>query len=236
MVTPGLLESAKNPCRNASSSLSWAFSCAASSRCFLSESCSPWLIASSLSSSLFLARSADDSRCAVAVSASSVAMRWSISLRLKPPRICPTSNPSHHMPPTSSTSPMASAAFQGQPRCVRTAIRGALIEKCRASRRRIAGAGTGGQGRTVVATQPEGFGRGGNSPPAAAPPCRTSPTSQPCIKHALVMKTIVAAALPAASTPGGPDATGTGAARAGRNAQGRLAAALRSWGAGVPAR
>ena len=88
----------------------------------------------------------------------------------------------------------------------------------------------------VVAAQPEGFGRGGNSPPAAARPRRTSPTPQTRIKHALVMKTIVAAALPAAPPPGGPDATGTGAAGAGRNAQGRLAAALRAWGAGVPAR
>jgi hypothetical protein len=58
------------------------------------------------------------------------------SSRLK---IWPKSKPHHHMPPTIATSTAPIAARHGHDSRVRTAILGALIPKCRRTRRHQAG-------------------------------------------------------------------------------------------------
>ena len=101
-----------------------------SSTCRCIVACAPRVIASSLSSAALTARSAAFSCVSLAVSASSVASRVSISLRLNPPKICPKSKPHHHMPPTSASRATPTTARHGHGRCERTAILGASMEKC----------------------------------------------------------------------------------------------------------
>ena len=71
------------------------------------------------------------------------ASRASVSLRLKPEKIWPKSKPHHYMPATMATSANSSAARHGHGRCVRTAMRGALIENWWRTRRQMADGGTG---------------------------------------------------------------------------------------------
>ena len=66
-------------------------------------------------------------------------MRVSISFRLKPPRIWPKSNPHHHIPPMIARRITTEAPRPHQGRCVRTAMRGAEMPKCRRTRRHQAG-------------------------------------------------------------------------------------------------
>ena len=95
-----------------------------------SVSCAPFAIASSVSSSELRARSVFASARRLAASVSSAVCRASISLRLKPPKICPKSNPHHHMPPTIASSTSTTTARHGQGSRERTAIRGASMRKC----------------------------------------------------------------------------------------------------------